>query len=292
MCVLNINKPMGMTSHDVVYKIRKLIGKGKKVGHTGTLDPLAEGVLPICIGKATKISQYILSETKSYRVTIHFGVTTDTLDSTGQIVSQNEFNYNEQKLLTAMNKFKGEYMQLPPMYSAIKKSGKKLYELARCGIEIVREKRLVHIYKLELAAFYPPDKAVIDVECSKGTYMRSLCDDIGNEIGCGANMSALTRTRSGQFFIEDSIKLSDVEDLHERNELLTRAQKIEDVLHNFKRVYSNETNLLYNGNKLKNVVSEEEITLGEKVLMYDNKNNLVGVYCKADEYFIPVTMLL
>ena len=198
--VIAVNKPWGKTSHDMVYFMRRTAGI-KKVGHTGTLDPAATGVLPICIGKATKAAELLTASDKSYRAEIALGMTTDTLDAEGEILTEQPFEHVTKEMLeNSIKKFIGEIEQIPPMFSAIKRDGKKLYELAREGITVEREKRRVRIDKIELLEFdREKGTAKIDVDCSKGTYIRTLCEDIGMDIGCGAYMNSLERTRSGSF---------------------------------------------------------------------------------------------
>ncbi len=289
--VINVNKPKGCTSYDVVHRIKKITNK--KVGHTGTLDPMAMGVLPICIGKASKISQYIVAQTKRYTATMILGVRTDTLDITGKVLSEINFFYNKEKVLNALKKFCGEYYQLPPMFSAIKKNGQKLYELARQGITIEREKRLVNIYELNFVNYMPPNKISIDVKCSKGTYIRSLCDDIGNEIGCGACLSELIRTECGDFFIENSITVDEFDKLYQNNLADSKIIAIENLL-DFKKVTVAAQNILYNGNKidLKFVMSEKNFVDGEKLLVFDPQKKLVGIYLREKNFLRPVRMLL
>lgn len=289
--VININKPKGCTSYDIVHRIKKITNK--KVGHTGTLDPMATGVLPICIGKASKISQYIVAQTKRYTATMILGVRTDTLDITGKVLSETNFFYYEEKVLNALKKFCGEYYQLPPMFSAIKKNGQKLYKLARQGITIEREKRLVNIYELNFVNYMPPNKVSIDVKCSKGTYIRSLCDDIGNEIGCGACLSELTRTECGDFFIENSITVDEFDKLYQNNLADSKIIAIENLL-DFKKVTVAAKNILYNGNKidLKFVLSEKNFVDGEKLLVFDPQKKLIGIYLLEKNFLRPVRMLL
>ncbi len=289
--VINVNKPKGCTSYDVVHRIKKITNK--KVGHTGTLDPMAMGVLPICIGKASKISQYIVAQTKRYTATMILGVRTDTLDITGKVLSETNFFYNKEKVLNALKKFCGEYYQLPPMFSAIKKNGQKLYELARQGITIEREKRLVNIYELNFVNYMPPNKISIDVKCSKGTYIRSLCDDIGNEIGCGACLSELIRTECGDFFIENSITVDEFDKLYQNNLADSKIIAIENLL-DFKKVTVAAQNIRYNGNKidLNFVLSEKNFVDGEKLLVFDPQKKLVGIYLREKNFLRSVRMLL
>lgn len=208
--IVNVVKPPWMTSHDVVNHIRRAHGL-RKVGHTGTLDPMASGLMTVCVGKATKISEYLLSGDKRYRAEITFGVKTDTQDIWGSIVEQSEQRPSEESLEEALASFKGWIMQKPPMYSAVRHKGKKLYELAREGIVVEREPRKVEIKSLELVHFNP-ENAILDIWCSKGTYIRTLCQDIGKILGCGATMSFLLRTASGPFALEDAVPY-DCEDL-------------------------------------------------------------------------------
>jgi len=210
--VLNIYKEKGYTSHDVVALVRKKLneqyGKGMvKVGHTGTLDPEAQGVLPVCIGRATKLSDYLMTGEKSYRAQLILGITTDTGDHTGQVLKQTDVNCSLSEIREAATSFVGGYMQTPPMYSAIKQQGKKLYELAREGKIVERKPRRVEIPRLDV--FQESDEIWLEVDCSKGTYIRSLCEDIGNKLGCGACMGELIRTKSGQFTLDNTIRIGE-----------------------------------------------------------------------------------
>ena len=205
--VINILKPPGMTSHDVVSFVRKTLNM-KKVGHTGTLDPNAAGVLPICIGQGTKVSQFLLDSVKSYRAELTLGLTSDTQDSYGVISKQKETDFDVETIRNAILSFKGDYMQTPPMYSAVRMNGKKLYELAREGIEVERKSRLVHIESIEII-YLKDNKVLFDVTCSKGTYVRTLCHDIGAKLGCGGIMSFLLRTKTGPFDLSTSVVLEE-----------------------------------------------------------------------------------
>lgn len=206
--VININKPLGITSFDVVYKIRKLSGT-KKVGHTGTLDPYASGVLPICLGKGTKIVDYITNGNKEYKALLKLGVVTDTYDKEGTILSETFVNCTEEEIIKVINSFVGEISQIPPMYSALKVNGKRLYELARQGLEIDRKPRNITIYNIEIETINIPYVS-FTVKCSKGTYIRSLCYDIGEKLNCGGTMWDLQRTASGTFSIDNSINLEEL----------------------------------------------------------------------------------
>ena len=203
---LNVCKPKGMTSHDVVAVLRRII-KTKQIGHTGTLDPFAEGVLPVCIGKATRLIEY-LADDKAYIATLQFGKTTDTYDIEGQFVSQSDKKVSKYDVENVLKHYEGEIEQFPPIYSALKVNGKKLYEYAREGKEVEIKSRKVVIEQIDLLSFDDElQQAEIYVKCSKGTYIRSLGFDIGNDLGCGAYLSKLIRVQAGDFKLEDAIKL-------------------------------------------------------------------------------------
>lgn len=294
--IINIYKEKNYTSHDVVNIVRKTLNK-VKTGHTGTLDPQAEGVLPICIGKATKIADYIASDIKEYIAEIKFGITTSTQDSTGDIIEKKDVLCSNEEILNAVLSFKGEYMQTPPMYSALKVNGKKLYEIAREGKIIERKKRLINIYNIELLNFIQTDKALIKVLCSKGTYIRTLCNDIGEKLNCGAHMSSLIRTRAGNFYIKDSIKLDEFKKLVQNGETSQYLQPIDKVLHDYRKIIVNKNmnKLLYNGNKINlNDIFGNDIKLNddENILVYDCENNIIGIYKVSDKYIKPLTMLI
>ncbi len=207
--VLVVDKPKGITSFDVVREVRRALGE-KKVGHTGTLDPMATGVLPVCVGDATKISQFILEATKAYDATVKLGAVTDTLDAEGKILETRPVPAITRELLeSALQKFRGTIMQVPPMYSAIKVGGKRLYELARAGEEVERQPREVTVYDLQLRDF-SADEVKLSVRSSKGFFVRSLAADIGEALGCGAHLNALRRTQSGPFVLAQAIPLAEV----------------------------------------------------------------------------------
>ena len=201
--IILVDKPIGKTSHDMVYLVRRLTGI-KKVGHTGTLDPDATGVLPVCIGKATKVCDMLTASDKRYTAELILGKTTDTQDASGSVLTESEVNVTAESVHNIIEEFIGEIEQIPPMFSAIKKDGKKLYELARKGITVEREPRKVTIHSIDILAInLEMNSVTIDVACSKGTYIRTLCEDIGNRLGCGAYMNTLRRTMSGGFDIKD-----------------------------------------------------------------------------------------
>ncbi len=210
--VLNILKPSGLTSHDVVQKVRAIL-KEKRIGHTGTLDPLATGVLVLCVGRATRIAQYLEAGKKEYQAVMRLGVTTDTLDAEGRVLETRRYSSPEREtILDAAKKFTGSIMQQPPAYSAIKVAGVPSYKLARQGKAEPLKERPVTVHEIKLTAYDDP-MVSLTVSCSKGVYVRSLCADIGETLGMGAHLTGLVRTRSGQFRIDRSIKLEELSDL-------------------------------------------------------------------------------
>ena len=232
--LLIFDKEKGITSHDLVYKVRKKLGI-KKVGHTGTLDPMATGVLVISIGKGTKTSDYILSSDKVYEAKIKLGVLTDSYDITGKILEEEDVNFTEEEIKDALIKLTGKISQRPPIYSALKVKGKKLYEYAREGKDVEIKKRDVEIYKIELLDFNGKDEFTILTKVSKGTYIRSLANDLGRSLGTFGTLTELRRTRSGSFKIEDAIKVSDFEKLS-LDEIKEKILSMDLALMNFKRI--------------------------------------------------------
>ena len=209
--ILNIDKPWGKTSFSVVARVKRLTGE-RRVGHAGTLDPTATGVLPVCLGQGTRIIEFLLDATKAYRAQIELGVATDTHDTSGKITSRGDTSViDRSQLESALAAFRGLIQQVPPMYSAVKYRGKRLYELAREGIEVERKSRPTRIHKLELVDWQPP-VVTVDVVCDKGTYIRSLAHDLGQLLGCGGHLKSLVRTRCGFFDIKDSTLMSQLED--------------------------------------------------------------------------------
>lgn len=211
--VINVLKPVGMTSSDVVVRLRKILNT-RKIGHTGTLDPDVTGVLPICIGKATRLAEYLTNQGKSYRCEITFGITTDTQDASGEILSKKPVNLCSEDFELILSKFIGPVQQIPPMFSAVKHQGKRLYELARQGVEVERKAREIQIHSIRIVEWISGEfpKAIFEVDCSKGTYVRTLCHDMGSALGCGAHMSGLVRLRSGPFLINESISLETIQE--------------------------------------------------------------------------------
>lgn len=209
--IINVYKEKGYTSHDVVAKMRGIL-RMKKIGHTGTLDPAAEGVLPVCLGKGTKLCDMLTDKTKTYRAVMLLGRETDTQDTTGETLAEYPVEVGEEQVREAVMSFLGPYMQIPPMYSALKVNGKKLYELARAGREVERQPRPVEILDIQVESVELP-RVTMSVTCSKGTYIRTLCYDIGRKLGCGGCMEQLLRTRVDRFCLEDSLRLDEIEAL-------------------------------------------------------------------------------
>lgn len=224
-----------MTSNDVTRTILKMLGI-KKVGHTGTLDPGAAGILPVCLGKATKISDYLINNNKSYRFEMRLGIETDTLDAYGTIQHQSQNYPDETSLKNTLKKFIGNVSQIPPSFSAIKVNGNKLYEMARKGIFNQPEMRNIIVTKLELVRFVSPNRVVIDVDCSKGTYIRTLCKDIGDDLGCGAYMAFLLRTLSGRFALENAFSLDEIKECADSCQVKNILIPMENVLDQYNKV--------------------------------------------------------
>ena len=280
--IINIYKEVGFTSHDVVAKLRGIV-KQKKIGHTGTLDPDATGVLPVCLGNATKLCDMLTDKSKEYEACMLLGVTTDTQDMSGKVLENKQVSCTQEEAREAVLSFVGEYDQIPPMYSAIKVNGKKLYELARNGIEIERKPRRVEISHIEILECSLPE-IHFRVSCSKGTYIRALCADIGDKLGCGAAMKSLIRTRVGTFVIEEAWKLSEVEKMVAEGKLLEHVIAPDRVFMEYPKVKVKSVfeKALANGNilGLNQVTFEKENTLqeGELIRVYNSGDIFTGVY--------------
>lgn len=249
--IIVIRKEKGYTSHDVVAKLRGILHM-KKIGHTGTLDPDAEGVLPVALGKATKLVDLITDKEKTYEAVMRLGVVTDTQDMTGTILSQTEqISVTEKEVKEAAESFLGEQLQIPPMYSALKVNGKKLYELAREGKTVERKPRPVHFYQIEILEINLP-LVRYRVVCSKGTYIRTLCHDMGEKLGCGAAMESLVRTKVGKFELKDAITLAQAEEAVKSGAIQDKVLGIEETLGEYPRICCKEEGdrLLANGNPL------------------------------------------
>lgn len=279
--IINVLKPPGMTSHDVVSFIRKTLNI-KKAGHTGTLDPEAAGVLPVCIGKATKVVPFLTDKCKHYRANIKFGIVTDTYDIYGNIIGEAKAVKIERSMVEDILKsFTGTISQKPPLYSALKVRGKKLYEYAREGKEVEIEERKVEIYDLKLVDMTAEDEAMIDVLCSKGTYIRTLCHDIGQALGCGACMSQLVRLGSSPFSIENSHTLEEIKTAKEENRLDEIIENVEFLFRHYKAVIIKPSalNSILNGSPLYEqgvLKGFEGLTEGEDISIY-GQDGFIGI---------------
>ena len=281
--VLNIFKPKGMSSFDAVRVVKKVAGTGK-VGHTGTLDPEATGVLPICIGKATKIIDYIMDSEKVYEVTLKLGIRTTTYDLEGEVLEERDPSHlTEEEILNAINSFKGEYSQIPPMYSALKQNGVRLYELARKGIEVERKGRLVNIYNLEDIKINNPYISM-KVTCSKGTYIRSLCYDIGEKLGVFATMTQLNRAKTSVFFFFMSININELTKENINDYILS----MEEALEKYDKIIVNKkyVKLLVNGVRVADGRFTKDKVINNKLYrVYDDENNFIGLGERNDAGF-------
>ena len=284
--IINICKEAGYTSFDVVAKLRGIL-KERKIGHTGTLDPEATGVLPVCIGKATKLCELMLDKEKTYEAVILLGVTTDTEDMTGSILTKTKPQITEEEVMQAAKRFTGIYDQVPPMYSALKVDGKRLYELAREGKEIERKPRNIEIFENSPLSFEKDgdgfvNTATLRIRCSKGTYIRSLLRDMGEYLGCGACMKSLMRIQAGAFSIEDALTLSEVEQARDEGRLAEILRPIDSFLVKYPAVsvVPEFEKYLYNGNQLSTNMLSEEIapSEGDGFRVYDTTGKLIGLY--------------
>lgn len=303
--ILNIYKEKGYTSHDVVARLRGIVGQ-KKIGHTGTLDPEAEGVLPVCLGRATKVCDMLTDKDKTYETVLLLGKTTDTQDITGKVLSEHSPDdpglpggaVTEKSAEECISGFIGAYDQIPPMYSALKVGGKKLYELAREGKTVERKSRRVMIRDIRIKEIKLP-RIRMEVDCSKGTYIRTLCHDIGGRLGCGGCMEELLRTRVGRFSLEESLKLDEVEQIvrdGRMEEILIPTDCLFDELKEL-QVKPEYDALVHNGNPVgkKQVLKgtsgkdrstqsrdipavPDEIQAGGRVRVYDSRRNFIGIY--------------
>lgn len=237
--ILNIDKPWGKTSFSVVSIVKRLSGE-RRVGHAGTLDPAATGVLPVCIGRGTRVIQFLTDADKTYRAEIELGVSTDTYDASGKITGRGDpAGIDREQFETALDSFRGLIQQIPPMYSAVKYHGQPLYKLARAGIDIPRKSRQVRIYHLALIDWQPP-VATVELECSKGTYIRSLANDLGQALGCGASLKNLVRLRCGLFDIKNTISLPQLEDAFRYGYWRRFAHPVDTVLSHWGAMVVNE----------------------------------------------------
>ena len=279
--VVNIKKEKGYTSHDVVAKLRGIVGQ-KKIGHTGTLDPDATGVLPVCLGKATKLCDMLTDKSKTYETVLLLGKTTDTQDISGEVLSEGDYSHiDNETVLQCIGEFVGDYLQIPPMYSALKVNGKKLYELARQGIEVERKARPVVIHEINVLDVNLP-RVRMEVHCSKGTYIRTLCHDIGEKLGCGACMEELIRTKVSRFEIADSLTLDEVRDIKEAGRLEEILVPIDVMFDQYEAVTLKDefVAFAYNGNLFKAKHLKENILLEneKQVRVYDEAGRFIAIY--------------
>ena len=287
--VLNVYKEQGFTSHDVVAKLRGILHM-KKIGHTGTLDPAAEGVLPVALGRGTRLVELLTEKEKTYEAVLRLGVSTDTQDMTGTVLSEMPVTVTEEEVREVVESFVGEQMQVPPMYSALKVNGKKLYELAREGKTIERKPRPVVFYEIRIMDISLP-LVRISVTCSKGTYIRTLCNDIGEKLGCGGAMEELLRTRSGNFTLEESLMLSQVEEAVSDGTIMEKIVPVEEVLSMYPALTATVEGdrLLHNGNPLPETMVQGG-NREEKVRMYKSSGDFTGIYGwdEKKEKYVPV----
>ena len=282
--IINVYKEKGFTSFDVVAKMRGILGQ-RKVGHTGTLDPDAEGVLPVCAGKGTRLCDMLTDHDKTYRATMLLGVVTDTQDTTGKVLAEADTDrLTEAQVREAIQSFAGDYDQIPPMYSALKVDGKKLYELAREGKEVERKARPVQIHEIVIESMNLPE-VVMTVSCSKGTYIRTLCNDIGEKLGVGGCMKQLLRTKVGRFLLEDTLRLSDLQKLKEEGRLEEAVFPLEAVFAEYREIRASEEimdKLVRNGNPFRykgiGTVADKDA-----FRVYAMNGQFIGVYEYSEE---------
>ena len=305
--IINVYKEKGFTSFDVVAKSRGIF-KQKKIGHTGTLDPDAEGVLPLCFGKATKVCDLLTEKSKEYEAVMLLGKVTDTQDNSGEVLEEHEVAVTEEAVLETIMSFVGDYMQIPPMYSALKVNGQKLCDLAREGKTVERKARPVVIHEITIVKIELP-RVTMRIHCSKGTYIRTLCDDIGRKLGCGGCMESLLRTRVSEFKIEKALKLSELETLvkeyaketppSEWNaSMFPFVNSVDSVFLKYPKAVANREydKLLYNGNRLEpgmfSEISEE--CQVQPVRIYNEEGHFIGIYeyDKVYENYKPVKLFL
>lgn len=297
--VINIYKERGFTSHDVVAKLRGIL-KQKKIGHTGTLDPDAEGVLPVCLGKGTRLCDMLTDHSKVYEAVMLLGQSTDTQDASGTVLQEAPVDVSEEKVRETIMSFVGPYDQIPPMYSALKVNGQKLCDLARAGKEVERKARPVEIYEIQIEEIHLPRVRMI-VSCSKGTYIRTLCHDIGEKLKCHGCMESLLRTRVGQFLLKDSLTLAQVEEHRDENRITEIVMPVDQVFSDCPalKLTKEAAKLGYNGNPFTStqaltendqmVEKSSDISLdgGKWFRVYDPEGVFIGVYAydsKRDQF--------
>ncbi len=303
--IVILNKEKGLTSHDAVFKLRKILQQ-KKTGHIGTLDPQAEGVLPVLTGKATKLAELFSGQDKVYTGEIIFGIETDTGDLTGNVICKNDLgdaekwlNENREDIEKAIYSFRGDYMQIPPMYSAKKIDGKKLYQYAREGVQIERKAAKVRIISIELKDLYIKEgmpSGKIRVRCSKGTYIRTLCSDIGERLGIKAAMGDLTRTAAGDFTLEHAYRLKEIEALTDKDSCII---SMDELLKGFEKIDLDEkcSFTVKNGNKIRkrDIFSNDADIKGDPAdiyRMYSKEGDLMALYIDEGEWLRPYKMFV
>lgn len=279
--IVNIYKEKGYTSHDVVAVLRKVVGQ-KKIGHTGTLDPDATGVLPVCLGRATKVCELLTDHDKTYEALLLLGKTTDTQDISGEVLEERDpGDLTEEEVRSCIESFIGEYDQIPPMYSALKVNGKKLYELAREGKTVERKSRKVQIHGIRILEMNLPHVRM-EVDCSKGTYIRTLCHDIGEKLQVGGCMEELERTKAGRFLKEDAVTLDEVRQKMEQGEGAELFTPLDQIFAELPAVTVTDAKawMSYNGNDLPErfLLEKEAWTDGQEVRVYDSRKNFIGLY--------------
>ena len=291
--IINVYKEKGFTSFDVVAKLRGIL-RTKKIGHTGTLDPDAEGVLPVCVGRATRVCDILTDKDKVYETVMLLGVETDTQDTSGRILKESPVGLSEDEVKEAILSFVGEYAQIPPMYSALKVNGKKLYELARAGKTVERKARNVQIFSIEILEVDLP-RVRMSVHCSKGTYIRTLCHDIGSRLGCGGCMEKLLRTKVGVFELKDSLKLSQIEELAGTGMVEDWMISVDELFEDADRVWIKQQFdvVVHNGNPIEKRMFEKKLPVyTERLRVYDSKGAFIGIYGYSEERknYKPVKM--
>lgn len=294
--IIIIDKEPGFTSHDVVAKMRGICGQ-KKIGHTGTLDPMATGVLPVCLGSGTKLCDMLADRDKEYVAELLLGVETDTQDTTGHVLVRKPVEAAETEVRSACESFQGDYEQVPPMYSALKVDGKKLYELARAGKEVERKARPVKILELEILECRLP-VVKMRVVCSKGTYIRTLCADIGTRIGCGGTMQSLRRTAVGRFTLEKALTLGELQQMKERGRLEETVLPVDSLFADCPALHVSGENVRFldNGNAVYPRQTEEKTQYepGQWVRFYRADGSFAGIYAydRQSRWYRPVKMFL
>ena len=292
--IVNIYKEKGYTSHDVVAVLRKVVGQ-KKIGHTGTLDPDATGVLPVCLGRATKVCELLTDHDKTYEALLLLGKTTDTQDISGEVLEErNPGNLTEEEVCSCIESFIGEYDQIPPMYSALKVNGKKLYELAREGKTVERKSRKVQIHGIRILEMNLPHVRM-EVDCSKGTYIRTLCNDVGEVLGVGGCMESLLRTKVSRFELKDSMKLADIEKAKNEGRTEEIILPLDEVFVEYPKIIvtGRQAQLAYNGNPFPKESAKNLILPGKdggeddlsdifsrykKYRVYDEQGRFIAIY--------------